>query len=79
MLLAAGDETAFVADDRVVAVGLRQNKFVGESSLRRRVNFFGGGVEPSELDVFENGVVKQKCFLSDQADLLAQRSLSQHA
>ena len=69
----------FVADDRFVAVRLRHDEIVREGGPRRRVNFFRRGVEPAELDVFEDGVVKQKCFLRDEADLLAQRFLRQLA
>src|SRR5260370_17304812 len=33
-----------IANNGVVAVGLRQNKFVSERGLRGRVNFFRGGI-----------------------------------
>src|SRR5207253_2359330 len=48
LLLTAGDEAAFVTDDRVVAVGLRQDKFVSERSARGRVNFLRSRIEPAE-------------------------------
>ena len=38
------------------------------------VDFLRGRVEPAELDVLEDGVVKQKGLLRDEADLFAQRS-----
>src|SRR4029453_2111966 len=47
--------------------------------MRCFINFFGRGVQASEMDIFEKRIVKQKCLLSDQADLLTQRFLSDGA
>src|SRR6266404_5114132 len=72
LLLSAGKETTFVADNRVVTVRLRQNEIVRERRLRGDVNFVERRARPAELDVFEDRVVKQKRFLTDETDLLAQ-------
>ena len=40
LLLAAGKQTTFVADDRLVTLRLRHDEIVRESGPRRRVNFF---------------------------------------
>ena len=75
LLLAAGKETAFVADHRLIPLRLRHDEIVRVGSPGRGVNFFLRRVESSELDVLEDRIVKQKCFLRDEADLFAQRSL----
>ena len=72
-------KTTFVADHRFITVRLGDDEIVRISGPRCRVNFFRRRIEPAELDVFENGVVKQKCFLRNQADLFAQRFLCQRA
>ena len=72
LLLAAGEEAAFVADDRLVALRLGHDEVVRVGGLGGGVDFFRGGIEPAELDVFEDGVVKQKRLLRDEADLFAQ-------
>ena len=52
---------------------------MGESGPRRLVNLFLGRIEPAELNVAENGVVKQKCLLRDETDLFAERLLRERA
>ena len=47
--------------------------------MRRLINFVRRGIESSELDIFENGIVKQECLLCDEADLRAQRFLGNGA
>ena len=75
LLLSAGEQAAFVANDRLVALRLRHDEIVRVGGLRRGVDFLLRRVEPSKLDVVEDGVVKQKRFLRDETDLLAQRFL----
>ena len=58
---------------------LRHDEVVSKRSLSRGVNFVRRRIEPAELDVLEDRVVKQKCFLGDEADLLAQRFLGEGA
>ena len=58
LLLTAREKTAFVANDRIVTLWLRHDEIVSESGVRRFINFFRRGVESSELNIFENGVVK---------------------
>ncbi len=58
LLLSAGEKTSFVTNDCFVAVSLRHDEIVGECGVRRFINLFRRGIEPPELDVFENGVVK---------------------
>src|SRR5437762_6887837 len=72
LLLATGEETALVTDDCLVAFRLRHDEIMSKCGARCFINFLRRGVEPSELDIFENGVVEQKCFLSHETDLLAQ-------
>src|SRR6266496_4632093 len=71
LLLAAGEKTTLVTNDCFVAMRLRHDKIVGESSVGCFINFFWRGIEPSELDVFENGIVKQKGPLRDESNLFA--------
>ena len=58
LLLSAGKKAAFVSDDCFVAFRLRQDEIVGVSGARRFINFLGRSVEPAELNIFKNGVVK---------------------
>ena len=75
LLLAAGKQAALVADDGLVALRLRHDEVVREGGLGGGVDFLLGRVEPAELDVFEDGVVKEEGLLRDEADLFAQRLL----
>ena len=58
LLLAAGEQTALVADYSFVAARLRHDEVVRVGSLRRGVNFLRRRVRPAKLDVPENRVVK---------------------
>src|SRR6185295_17453473 len=77
LLLPAGKETTFVADERLVAFRLRHDEVVRVGVFCRRVNFLLSRVEAPELDVLQNGVVKQEGILRDEPDLLAERALGQ--
>src|SRR6266403_6252781 len=58
LLLSAREKTAFVTNDCFVAASLRHDEIVRECGVRRFINLFRRGIEPPELDVFENGVMK---------------------
>ena len=79
LLLSAREHAALVADGRFVSLRLRDNEVMRVSRLRCGVNFHRRRVEPSELDVFEDRIVKQKRFLGDEADLFVQRFLGEGA
>ena len=66
-------------DDGFVTFRLRDDELVRISGFGCRVDFFARGIEPAELDVFENRVVKQKGILRNQSDLFAKRYLRQSA
>ena len=51
LLLSAGKETAFVADERLVALRLGHDEVVRVSGLGRGLDFLLGRIEPAELDV----------------------------
>ena len=72
LLLSAGQEHPFIANDGVVFLRLFQDEIVRISHLRCCVNFLPGSIEPAEKDVVVDGIVKQKCVLRHQADLLPQ-------
>ena len=69
LLLATGEQTALVADDGLVTLRLGHDEIVRKRGPGGLVHLFPGGVEPAELNVFKNGVVKQKCFLRHEPDL----------
>ena len=75
LLLAAGEETAFVTDHRLIRVRLCHDEVVRKSSPGGFVHFRFRRVQFSELDVREDRIVKEKCFLRNEADLFAQRTL----
>src|SRR5215468_8124270 len=75
LLLAAGKKAAFVPNHRVVTLWLSHDELVRVSCLGGFVNLFLCRVQPSELDVVKDRVVKQKRLLSDEPDLIAQRFL----
>ena len=77
LLLTAGKKTTFVADHRFIAVRLGHDEVMRISGSCCCVDFIRGRIEPPKLDVFQNGVVKQKCFLGHQADLFTERFLSE--
>ena len=52
---------------------MRERRLGGCVDLVRR------GVQPAELDVFVNGIVKEKRLLGNEPDLLAERALRQSA
>ena len=79
LLLSAREEATFVANRRFVSLRLRDDELVRVSGLRRCINFLWRRLEPAELDVFENRIVKQKRLLRDEADLFAQRFLGERA
>jgi hypothetical protein len=70
-LLTAGKQTALVSDNGFVALWLCDDEIVRIGGLRGGENFLCCGVEPAELNVLEDGVVKQKCVLSYEPNLLA--------
>ncbi len=72
LLLTAGKEAAFVANYCFVTLWLRHNKIVGIGRSRRFTNFFWRRIEPTELDIAEDCVVKQKRLLRDEPHLFAQ-------
>ena len=72
LLLPAGKKHSLVADEGVVFFRLRQNELVRVSHLRGAINIISGGIEAAKKNVIIDGVVEQKRFLCDQADLLAQ-------
>src|SRR5207248_5021768 len=76
LLLPAGKKHSLVADEGVVFSRLRQNELVRVGHLSGAINVIPGGVEAAKQNVVVDGVVEQKRFLCDQADLLAQRLLS---
>src|SRR5438105_15741236 len=53
LLLSAGKKTAFVADDRLIAVRLRLDEIVRERGSRRFINLPRLRIEPAELNIFE--------------------------
>jgi hypothetical protein len=75
--LSTGKETAFVADERLVALRLRHDEVVRISRLRRGLDFFLRRIEPAKLDVLQNGVVKEKGVLRNEPDVFAKRALRQ--
>src|ERR1700693_4120724 len=68
LLLAAGKQATFVSDYRFVSVRLSGDEIVGESRSGGCINFIRRGIEPSELDIFKNRVVKQKCLLGNESN-----------
>ena len=52
---------------------------MGVRGAGRHVNFFLRGIEPTELNIFEDRIVKQECFLRDESDLVSERVLRQAA
>ena len=72
LFLAARQLAANLADARLIALGLRQNEFVREGPLRRRLDVLLLGPARAVGDVVVNGVVEQDRILRDNADLLAQ-------
>ena len=76
LLLAAGEQAAFVADDGLVAVRLRHDEVVRESGLARRRRPPPWSRRAGRTGCFEDGVVKQKRLLRDETDLFAQRLLA---
>src|ERR1700710_2226150 len=50
LLLPSGKEAAFVADDRPVTSGLRDDEVVRERGLRGRVDFLFGRIKTTKLD-----------------------------
>src|SRR6476620_3540678 len=72
LLLPAGKKAAFVANYCFVTVWLGDNKIVGIGRSRRFVNFFRRRIEPAELDIAEDCVVKQKRLLRHETHLFAQ-------
>src|SRR2546428_3808917 len=46
---------------------------------RSGIDFVRRRIEPAELNVFENRIVKQKCLLRHEPDLLAHRFLGERA
>ena len=54
-------------------------KSCAKAAARRFANFFFRRVEPAELDVSEDRIVKQKRLLRDEPDLFAQRFLRHRA
>ena len=70
-------KTSLVADDSLVALRLRHDEVVRVSRPRGGLDFFLRRVEPAELDVFEDGVVKEKGVLGDEPDLFAERALGE--
>src|SRR5438874_12999802 len=79
LLLAAGKKASFVANDSLVALWLGHNKVVRIGRSRRFVNFFRRRIEPAELDIAEDRIVKQEGLLSDEPNLFAQRFLRHRA
>ena len=75
LLLPAGEHAAFVADDRLVALLLREDELVGVGQFRRRLDLRARGVEPAVADVREDGVVEKEGVLIDHRDVLAERGL----
>ena len=59
LLLPAGKEHPFVADDGVVLLRLLQDELVRVSHLRRGVNFFARRIKPAKKDIVVDGIVKQ--------------------
>ena len=70
LLLSTGKHATFITDYRLVAIWLGDNEVMREGGAGRGVNLFRSSVEPSELDVVEDGVVKQKCVLRHKTNLL---------
>src|SRR4030081_3005547 len=75
LLLATGEQTTLIANLRFVTLGLGYDKIVRKRSVGGGIDFIARSVESPKLDVVENGVVKQKRVLRDEADLFAQRFL----
>src|SRR4029079_18187136 len=61
----------------LVAFRLRHDEVMRVGRFCRRVNFLLRRIEAPELDVLQNGVVKQEGILRDEPDLLAERALGQ--
>ena len=75
LLLTAGKQHPFVADNGVVLVRLLQDELMCVSHLGRLINVLACRVQPAKEDIVVDGIVKQKRVLSHQSDLLAQRLL----
>src|SRR5262249_44797569 len=72
LLLPAGQLGAGLADAALVAVREFHDEVVGISALGRLLDLFFSRPAIAVGDVVVDGVVEQDCFLSDEADLLAQ-------
>jgi len=72
LLLTAGKEHPFVADNGVVLMWLLQDELMCVGHLSCVVHFFAASIEPAEKNVVVDGIVKQKCVLRHQSDLLPQ-------
>src|SRR6476660_1061191 len=72
LLLAAGKKAAFVANYCFVTVWLGHNKIVRISCSRGFANFFRRRIEPAELNIAEDCVVKEERLLRDEPHLFAQ-------
>src|SRR4029079_16198672 len=79
LLLTTGEKAAFIADYCFVALWLGDDKIGGISRSRRFVNFFRCRIEPTELHVAEDCVVKEERLLRDEPHLFAQRFLGHGA
>src|SRR5882757_10410067 len=69
LLLTAGKTTSLIANDCLVSLRLGHNEIVRVGCSRRFANFFRRGIEPAELDIVEDRIVKQERFLSNEPDL----------
>ncbi len=77
LLLSAGEQATLVADDGLVAFRLRHDELVRVSGLGGGINLLRRGIEPAELNVFEDRVVKQERVLRTNPICVAQRLLRQ--
>ena len=72
LLLSAGEKAAFVADDRVVTLRLSHDEVMRVGGLGGGVDFFLTRIEPAELDVTEDAIVKEKGILRNESYLFTQ-------
>src|SRR6266536_2598216 len=71
LLLPAGEQASLIANNCLVVLWLRHDEIVGISGFGGLVNFFRCSVQAAELDIVENGIVKQERLLGDEPHLLA--------
>src|SRR5206468_12063118 len=71
----AGEQASLIANNRLVVVWLRHDEIMGISGFGRLVNIFRCSVQAAELDIVENGIVKQERLRSNEPHLFTQRFL----